>query len=49
MKKTVIVIVGLILLLYLVFKSRPAQDMAEQFIQSNETHERKLLQEFLSQ
>lgn len=49
MKKAIIFIVAILILLYLVFNSRLAQDSANQFVESNESHERKLIEDFLSQ
>ncbi|MHC4060167.1 MAG: hypothetical protein ACYS8I_15290 [Planctomycetota bacterium] len=47
--KKVLIVVGIIILLILVFRSRAVHNRADRFIESNETHERKLIRDFLSQ
>jgi len=47
--KKVAIVVSIIILIYLAFKWIPIQDYADRFIESNEAHERKQIQTFLSQ
>jgi len=49
MKKVLIVLAGLIIVLCYLFHSKAAQEQADEFIKSNETHEQQLLQDFMRQ
>jgi hypothetical protein len=47
--KKVALVIGILVVLYLVFKSKPVQDCANRFVESNVSHEQKQIQDFLSQ
>ncbi|HUT28462.1 MAG TPA: hypothetical protein VMX13_01625 [Sedimentisphaerales bacterium] len=47
--KKIAIVVGILVVLFLVFKSKAIQNCANRFVESNVSHEQEQIQRFLSQ